>query len=64
MDSPKKVVIAFDGRRLLETGHRRPLRIKRPEHMLDGAVLARRVQALENDQNTESIAKAFIAFDY
>jgi hypothetical protein len=50
MRAPEKVVRRFLGARLLETEHRRALRIHAAEQVADDAILAGRVERLQDDQ--------------
>jgi hypothetical protein len=51
VDTPQEVVGQLLGRRLLEAGDRRALWVESGHHAPDRAVLARRVDALQDDQH-------------
>src|SRR5262245_64201516 len=51
MYSPEKIMFELNRGRLLEAYHRCSLRIESGEDMIDRAVLAARVQGLQDDQN-------------
>ena len=51
MDAPEEVMSKLGGGRLLEARDAHALRVDRPEHVLDRAVLAGRVHRLQHDQD-------------
>src|SRR5205814_9487779 len=55
--APQKIVIEFVGRRLLELIDHATLRIDALEYALDGAVLARCVHALKDQQQRPAILR-------
>jgi len=54
VDTPEEVVGELFARRLLERGHPGPLRVHTGEDVFDGAILARGIQTLEDDQQGPS----------
>ena len=50
MDAPEEVVCGLLGGRLFEGFDRRGLRVQDAHHVVDGAVLAGRVEALQHDE--------------
>ena len=55
--APHEIMIEFMGRRLLERSDLATLRIDAVEHALDGAVLAGRIHALEDQQQRPAILR-------
>src|SRR4029434_5507527 len=54
---PEIIVVEFLGRRLLERHYLAALRVDAGHHMLDGAILARRVHSLEDEEHGPAVLR-------
>jgi hypothetical protein len=55
--SPEIIMVELLGRRLLERHHLATLRVDAGHHMLDGAILARRVHGLEDEEHGPAVLR-------
>ena len=55
--APEKIMLQFGGARVFEAEHLAALRIDARHHMLDGAVLSRRIHRLKDQQDRMAVGR-------